>query len=169
MDQATGLLAAGKMPGLQRTEMNGSPALQYYGRLLPASLWLEKTNPVRIAHTSKGLLTHEKFDVTPAFGITTRKDTSILDATHTVFGQVLPDESSTEFLNIVQDLPTYGMTRATSSTSAPTLVDEAASRVFSAQRDFFRSTAKSFGDDRLNKVYEGKFLRRVEVTQVGIA
>jgi hypothetical protein len=49
-----------------------------------------------------------------------------------------------------------------------TIVDDAAELIFNAQREFFRGAAKSFGDTRLSKVYEGKFLRRVEVTQVGI-
>jgi cyclophilin family peptidyl-prolyl cis-trans isomerase len=167
IDQATGLLSSGKISGLQLVELSGSAALQYYGRIVPAALWIDGT-PQRISHSSKGLLTHARFDVTPVFGITTRRDTTQLDGTHTVFGQVLLDESSlsTEFLSIVQDLPTYGGMDATTFDSA--VVDEAASAVFAAQNQFFRSAAKTFGDSRLDKVYEGKFLRRVEVTQVGI-
>jgi cyclophilin family peptidyl-prolyl cis-trans isomerase len=167
IDQATGLLSSGKISGLQRVELSGSGALQYYGRIMPAALWIDGT-PQRISHSAKGLLTHARFDVTPAFGITTRQDTTQLDGTHTVFAQVLLDESSSrEFLSIVQDLPTYGgMDSTTTFDSA--LVEEAASAVFAAQNQFFRSAAKTFGDSRLEKVYEGKFLRRVEVTQVGI-
>ena len=42
-----------------------------------------------------------------------------------------------------------------------------ASSVFTAQRKVFRDAAKTFGDTRLDKVYDGKLLRRVEVTKVG--
>ena len=42
-----------------------------------------------------------------------------------------------------------------------------ASSVFTAQRAVFRDAAKSFGDTRLSKVYDGKLLRRIEVTKVG--
>jgi hypothetical protein len=48
------------------------------------------------------------------------------------------------------------------------VVQDAAQAVFNAQRGFFRGAAKSLGDTRVSKVYEGKLLRRVEVTQVGI-
>jgi hypothetical protein len=40
--------------------------------------------------------------------------------------------------------------------------------VFTAQRKIFRDAAKTFGDSRLEKVYDGKLLRRIEVTQMGL-
>jgi cyclophilin family peptidyl-prolyl cis-trans isomerase len=43
-----------------------------------------------------------------------------------------------------------------------------ASGVFTTQRRIFRDAAKTFGDSRLDKVYEGKLLRRIEVTKVGL-
>lgn len=43
-----------------------------------------------------------------------------------------------------------------------------ASSVFTAQRKIFRGAAKTFGDTRLDKVYDGKLLRRIEVTKVGV-
>lgn len=169
LDQATGLLTAGRIPALEVTSVNGSPALRYGGRLLSSTLWIDQ--PPRISHTARGLLTHRQLEPLPIFGITTRSDTRELDATHTVFGKVLFDESSTEFLNIVRDLPTYSMERPVVSGDSvggdPSLVEESARAVFAAQRQFFRSTAKAFGDTRLDKIYEGKLLRRVEVTRVG--
>jgi cyclophilin family peptidyl-prolyl cis-trans isomerase len=188
LDQDTGLLVGGCIAGLRFSEINGSPALQYNGRLLPARLWLEgqrqqspSTATSVISHTAKGLLTHRILDVTPEFGITTRSDTPELDGTHVVFGKVrLTDKSSgndgAAFLDLVRDLPTYGMDRpstmvASSSDNADgaaMVVDDATSALFNAQRQFFRSAAKSIGDTRIDKVYEGKLLRRVEVTRAGI-
>ena len=43
-----------------------------------------------------------------------------------------------------------------------------ATSVFNAQRDFMRGAAKRLGDDRVNKLYDGKLLRRMEVLQVGL-
>jgi cyclophilin family peptidyl-prolyl cis-trans isomerase len=180
-DQATGLLRGGKISSLEVTDIGGSTAIRYGGRLLPASLWIEgrggsgstKTaTPLapRVTHTAKGLLTHRILDVTPEFSITTRSDTSFLDGSHVVFGQLQNDDVSKEFLNIVQSLPTYQVDPPVPYMQDPnkeTVVDDAAQAVFNAQRDFFRKAAKSLGDTRLEKVYEGKLLRRVEVTQVG--
>jgi hypothetical protein len=82
-----------------------------------------------------------------------------------VFGQVLWDDETLNLFQILQDLPTYSVTR-------PVGYDEfntggAVSAVFNAQRDLFRGAAKTFGDTRLDKIYEGKLLRRMEVIQVG--
>lgn len=182
-DQATGVLMGGTIASLELTELAGSLALRYGGRLLPASLWVESRSGSdggglpRISHSERGLLTHRQLEAKPDFGITTRSDTTMLDRTHTVFGRLLLDESSEEFLNIVSKLPTYGMERPNpindesdlvgASANAPTAVDDAAAAVFKAQRNFFRNTAKTFGDSRLDKLYEGKLLRRVEVTSAG--
>jgi cyclophilin family peptidyl-prolyl cis-trans isomerase len=164
IDQATGLLAGGRIAALEVTTVNGGTALRYGGRLLPASLWVDA--PPRVAHSAKGLLTHRQLEVLPAFGLTTRADSrAVLDASHVVFGKVLLDESATEFLRIVRDLPTYGMERPVDNVDS--VAEETAAAVFAAQRTFFRQTAKALGDSRLEKVYEGKLLRRVEVTRVG--
>jgi cyclophilin family peptidyl-prolyl cis-trans isomerase len=173
-DQATGVLGGGVIPALELTELNGANVLKYGGRLIPASLWLERPGPdgttvQRISHSARGLLTHKLFDVTPSFGITTRSDTSELDSTHTVFGRILLDDSSREFLSIVQDLPTYRQDRPVPSSGETTSVaEDAAQAVYAAQRNFFRRAAQTFGDARVDKVFEGKILRRVEVTQVGL-
>jgi len=169
LDQATGLLAGGRIPALEATMVNGSPALRYGGRLLSSTLWVDP--PPRLTHTMRGLLTHRQLEPLPVFGITTRSDTTVLDSSHTVFGRILWDDDATQFFTIVRDLPTYSMERSVVSADSvgtdPSLMEESARAVFTAQRNFFRSTAKALGDTRLDKVYEGKLLRRVEVTRVG--
>jgi len=151
----------------------------------------------RLSHNvGKGLLTHRNLDVTPTFGITTRSGGGYeLDGSYTVFGKILSDEgtyvsggggggdvedgtstnnSNVSFLSVVQDLPTYSMDRpappndVTLPSEGERAVQEIASAVFSTQREFFRGAAKTFGDSRIDKVYEGKLLRRVEVTKVGL-
>jgi cyclophilin family peptidyl-prolyl cis-trans isomerase len=170
LDQGTGLLLGGYIPSLRLTEVGGSTALQYGSRILPAPLWIDKrgssssssSTTTKLSHSSKGLLTHRTLDATPSFGITTRASPS-LDGTHTVFGQVLWNDETAEFLNVLQELPTYSIER-------PADYDDPAgiaSSVFNAQRDFFRGAAKTLGDTRVDKVYQGKLLRRMEVTQVG--
>lgn len=174
LDQATGVLTAGRIPALEATSVNGSLALRYGGRLLSSTLWVDP--PPRISHQSRGLLTHRMLEPLPIFGITTRTDTTVLDSSHTVFGKVIWDETAQEFFTIIRDLPTYSMDAMRASVGGnddndnggdPSLVEESARAVFAAQRNFFRNTAKAFGDSRLDKVYEGKLLRRVEVTRVG--
>eukprot|EP00545_Synedropsis_sp_CCMP1620_P013685 CAMPEP_0119004684 /NCGR_PEP_ID=MMETSP1176-20130426/1292_1 /TAXON_ID=265551 /ORGANISM="Synedropsis recta cf, Strain CCMP1620" /LENGTH=338 /DNA_ID=CAMNT_0006956419 /DNA_START=35 /DNA_END=1051 /DNA_ORIENTATION=+ len=168
LDQSTGLLVGGYIPSLEVTDFGGSTAIKYGGRVLAAPLWFDDQQTERYSHNSKGLLTHRTLDVGPSFGITTRSATE-LDSTHTVFGQLLLDESSREFLTIVEDLPTYNMERPRGDPRDETALDTVASAVFSSQREIFRSAAKTFGDNRVNKVFPGKLLRRVEVTQVRLA
>lgn len=172
LDQASGLITGGVIPSLEYVDVNQNPALKYSGRLLAAPLWLEKgSNIAKVSHIGKGLLTHRNLNVLPDFQITTRRDNPLtLDRSHTVFGKIIPDESSNEFLEIVQDLPTYTLERPTTMTdpTKESVVDDAAQSIFNAQRGFFRKAAQTFGDTRVSKVYEGKILRRVEVTQVGL-
>lgn len=158
----------GFIPGLEVTSIGGSTALQYGGRILPAPLWLDPTTE-KLSHSCKGLLSHKFLDALPVFGITTRACVE-LDASNLVFGQVLLDESSREFLNKVEDLPTYSMERPKGDPRdvENRAVEDVASSIFNSQREFFRGAAKTFGDSRAAKVYEGKLLRRVEVTQVGM-
>lgn len=162
--------------------------MKYAGRVLPAKLWLENQSgdgSPTLSHTIAGLLTHRNLDLTPSFGITTRGGTlsssSTLDATHTIFGCILEDQNG--FLEKIVDLPVLtdtGMVSMTTkgndgdpanSGSSPASVNmgasSLASSVFTAQRKVFRDAAKTFGDTRLDKVYDGKLLRRVEVTKVG--
>lgn len=116
-----------------------------------------------------------------------------LDASHTIFGCVLEDTSG--FLDKVVDVPALTdagiVTQTTTvvkneipptmtSSHLPVLVSKEvsqqqrdefetlASGIFRAQRRLFRDAAKTFGDSRLDKVYEGKLLRRIEVTKVGL-
>lgn len=184
IDQSTGLVSGGYISGLQVNDFNGASVIKYRGRLIPATLWIEKpsssTSSTKLSHTSPLLLTHKLLDLTPSFSITTRSNTE-LDNTHVVFGTILPsnnndDEQSSskiEFLQVLKSIPTYSLNRPTTgiiSNAQTVSVGEAAlaSKVFTAQKDFFRGAAKSFGDTRIDNVYEGKFLRRIEVTKVGI-
>mmetsp|Transcript_102179 Transcript_102179/g.286401 ORF Transcript_102179/g.286401 Transcript_102179/m.286401 type:complete len:315 (+) Transcript_102179:25-969(+) len=167
LDQETGLLQGGYVPSLRVTDIGGSTAITYGSRVMPATLWIDKApsnGSGKLSHSTKGLLTHKTLDATPAFGITTRSAPQ-LDATHTVFGQVMWDDSTLEWFRNVEDIPTYSIDR-------PSGFDDfesggVATSVFNAQREFFRGAAKSVGDTRVNKLYEGKLLRRTEVMQVG--
>ena len=169
LDSSTGLLI-GMIPGLDISTLGGGSALEYGGKVLPAKLWLEdnKDATQQLSHNAKGLLTHRNLDVTPNFGITTRS-TSTLDPSHTIFGMILEDR--TNFMDRIVDLPVLTDTgRVSKTTNEPSGGDvgSLASSVFTAQRAVFRDAAKTFGDTRLDKVYDGKLLRRVEVTKVGI-
>jgi len=147
-----------------------------------------------VALPEGGLLTHRNLDASPTFGITTSRGGAggykDLDRSHTVFGQVLvaEDVGSKAFLDRVAELPTYSNDRPSSQSItgdgtngliiggdgsdtnnvASMVVEEAASAVFSLQNKVFRKAAKSFGDTRLDNVYAGKILRRVEVTNVSV-
>lgn len=188
--QSNGLLIGGTIPGLHLTTLNGASALEYRGRISAASLWIDKFSQSqetrkKISHSRSGLLTHRNFDVLPNFGITTREAME-LDGSHTVFGELIPTESSNAFLRRIVDLPTYSNTKSMSLGTNPSntgntinameggqnsnnrAVEEAASSFYSFQKDLFRSAAKTFGDTRLDNIYEGKILRRVEVTSVNV-
>lgn len=178
LDQSTGLLTGGYIPGLHLTSFAGSSALEYGGRITPSKLWADNFQDLgqKLSHSRAGLLTHRNLEVLPNFGITTRSSPE-LDGSYTVFGTVLPTESSNAFLSRCLDLPTYSLDRPSamslgqdsSSSSAAAqnrAVEEVASSIYSFQKDLFRSAAKTFGDTRLDNVYEGKILRRVEVTSV---
>ncbi|CAJ1962987.1 unnamed protein product [Cylindrotheca closterium] len=169
LNQETGLLAGGYIPSLRVSDIGGSTALTYGSRVLPAPLWIEKSSPsittTKLSHNAKGLLTHKTLDVTPTFGITTRPEPS-LDATHTIFGQVLWDDSTVSLFRDFEDIPTYALERPAGYDDFNT--GGLATSVYNAQKDFFRGAAKSFGDTRVSKLYEGKLLRRVEVLQAGI-
>ena len=165
LDQDSGLLQGGNIPSLRVKDVGGSTAITYGARVLPANLWFERDkNLPRISHSTKGLLTHKTLDVTPSFGITTRASPG-LDATHTVFGQVLWDEATLQWFQVLQDLPTYSMERPSTYEETGGMV---ATSVFNAQRELFRGVAKTMGDTRVDKVYQGKLLRRMEVTQVAL-
>jgi cyclophilin family peptidyl-prolyl cis-trans isomerase len=167
LDQETGLLQGGNIPSLRVKDIGGSTAITYGSRVLPANLWIDrKSSPdvKKLSHSTKGLLTHKSLDATPSFGITTRASPS-LDATHTIFGQVIWDEPTLQWFRDLQDLPTYALEARPGDDVINT--GGVAASVFNAQRGFFRGAAKSLGDTRVDGVYEGKLLRRMEVTQVG--
>ncbi|KAL7499217.1 hypothetical protein ACHAWT_006811 [Skeletonema menzelii] len=174
LDTETGLLIGG-ISGLDVTTLAGGNVLQYKGKVIPAKLWLENTKKEEdttkavLRHDRKGLLTHRNLDLTPSFGITTRGSSTSLDSSHTVFGKVLEDNDG--FLEKVIDIPAMTSDGLVSKTSnEPVNVGGAnavTSSLFTAQRRVFRDAAKTFGDTRLDRLPDGKLLRRIEVTQVG--
>ncbi len=174
LDTESGLLIGG-ISGLDVTTLAGGNVLQYKGKVIPAKLWLENmkkeedTSKAILSHDRKGLLTHRNLDLTPSFGVTTRGSSSSLDSTHTVFGCVLEDNDG--FLQKVIDIPAMTSDGLVSKTSnEPVNVgggSAVASSLFTAQRRVFRDAAKTFGDSRLDRLPDGKLLRRIEVTQVG--
>ncbi|VEU39381.1 unnamed protein product [Pseudo-nitzschia multistriata] len=165
LDQGTGLLMGGNISSLKTKDVAGSTALTYGSRILPADLWIEnKQGTERLSHSVKGLLTHRNLDPLPNFGITTRPQPS-LDATHTIFGQIMWDSDTLKFFRELEDIPTYSVDRPAEYDDFGT--GAVAKNVFNAQRDFFRGAAKTMGDDRVGKLYDGKLLRRIEVLRVG--
>lgn len=174
LDSESGLLIGG-ISGLDVTTLAGGNVLEYKGRVIPAKLWLENTKKEDdttrsiLRHDRKGLLTHRNLDLTPSFGVTTRSSSSSLDSSHTVFGCVLEDTNG--FLQKVIDIPAMTSDGIVSKTSnEPVNVgggNAVASSLFTAQRRVFRDAAKTFGDSRLDRLPDGKLLRRIEVTQVG--
>jgi cyclophilin family peptidyl-prolyl cis-trans isomerase len=164
LDQGTGLLMAGYISSLKAKDVAGSTALTYGNRVLPADLWIDKQSTDRCSHSTKGLLTHKNLDPLPNFGITTRSQPS-LDTTHTVFGQILWDSDTLNFFRDLEEIPTYSVERPSGYDDFGT--GAVAKTVFDAQRNLFRGAAKSIGDDRVAKLYDGKLMRRMEVLQVG--
>ena len=74
-------------------------------------------------------------------------------------------EDTLKFFRDLEDIPTYSVERPAGYDDFNT--GTVAKTVFNAQREFFRGAAKSFGDDRVDKLYDGKLLRRMEVLKVG--
>lgn len=112
----------------------------------------------KIKHDKEFLLTHRNLDVTPKFGITTMASAA-LDNTNTVFGELL---GGFDFVRRCEFIQKYSV--STSTEEPGSLKDE----VFTMQKEFFRGLAKGVGDSRLGELYEGKFLRKVDVTRVGL-
>jgi cyclophilin family peptidyl-prolyl cis-trans isomerase len=174
LEQSTGLLKGGYIPSMNVKEIGGSTAITYGSRVFPATLWIDQQSSSttipngKLSHTTKGLLTHKTLDPLPTFGITTRACPE-LDTTHTIFGQILWDEATLEWFENLQDIPTYRVDRPSeySDRMGGVVPATTTTAVFNAQRQFFRGAAKSVGDTRVSKLYEGKLLRRTEVMQVG--
>ena len=178
LDEASGLVSCGKIPGLEETSFNGAAAIRYRERIISPSLWVEdKTrdatskNDSNLPHSMKGLLTHRKLDISPSFGITTYSDSRQLDGNYQVFGRVISDDDSKEFFTRLAILPKYTFERPPSGNSEDknsVISQKVAAEIFEKQKKFFRNAAKAVGDSRIDNIYEGKFLRRVDVTQAGI-
>jgi len=177
LDEGTGLISFGNIPGLDISSINGATGIRYRQRILSAPLWIEsrdkKDENSNINHIEKGLLTHRNLDLSPQFYITTYADSRELDGTHTVFGRVLSDEEgqSFEFFDRCSRLPRYSLDRPKTIqnrvSNDQSITEKIAADIFQKQKNFFRGAAKAAGDTRIDSIYEGKFLRRVDVTQVG--
>lgn len=179
-DQATGLLGGGVIPGLHVESFNGASVLEYKGHITAGQLWLDDiSSTAKLSHNRPGLLTHKNYDLLPNFGITTRSALE-LNTDYTVFGILTNDSQnallneknkSEDFLERCIDLPTYGYNRPGASiikddNPNSLALGELADGIYSFQSDLFRKTARSLRDSRLDYIFEGKLLRRVEVTRV---
>lgn len=152
-----GLLLGGNIKGLESTSFNGQSVLKYGGRIVTPSLWLNPSDLPRIPHDKGCLLTHRDLELAPTFGITTKASLG-LNPTHTVFGEVLEGD---EFVRKTEFLPTYSVSTSTSEEPG-----SLASEVFTSQKNLFRGVAKGLGDTRIDSLYEGKLLRKVDVSSV---
>jgi len=177
LDEGTGLITFGNLPGLDISNLNGATGIRYRQRILSAPLWIESRDKQddnnKINHIEKGLLTHRNLDLSPQFYITTYADSRELDGTHTVFGRVLSDEQgeSLEFFDRCSRLPRYSLDRPKTLqnkvSNDQSITEKVAADIFQKQKNFFRGAARAAGDTRIDSIYEGKYLRRVDVTQVG--
>uniref|UniRef100_A0A7S1FPN0 PPIase cyclophilin-type domain-containing protein n=1 Tax=Corethron hystrix TaxID=216773 RepID=A0A7S1FPN0_9STRA len=174
-DDAQGILYGGTIPGLSVENFAGSSALRYGNRIIPSKLWLENQRSESTLISGllpAGMLVHRSLDVMPSFGITVRPTTvrnnKLLASSDEaiVFGQVILDEDGKQFLARVSSLPTYSVDRPMYP-GENDLRRGVATNVYNGQRDFMRGFANAIGDIRVTKVYNGKLLRRVEVTEVG--
>jgi len=173
-DDALGILEGGSISGLSAESFGGAPALRYGQRILPANLWLEKNGAAAEGELSgtcpPGMLVHRTLDVLPTFGVTVRpttvRDGKIVGSRDEtiVFGRVTIDGDAENFFSAASALPTYSVEKPTYSDEGG-ITQTVAANVFNNQRDFMRNFAGAIGDTRLSKVYNGKLLRRVEVTE----
>jgi len=169
-DDALGILEGGSISGLSAESFGGAPALRYGRRLIPATLWLEKNGNNMSGTCPPGMLVHRTLDVLPTFGVTVRpttvRDGKIVGSRDEtiVFGRVTIDGDAENFFSAASALPTYSVERPTYSDEGG-ITQTVAANVFNNQRDFMRNFAGAIGDTRLSKVYNGKLLRRVEVTE----
>jgi len=150
-------LIAGVIPGLTVAKFGGGIGLEYGGSIKPVKSWVEEARDrkaKRLRHDRPFLLSHNDDDVTPTFSITTMRNPS-LDFTNTVFGVVLDDKGK-EVIQHILSVPTY-------SAQARGSVVPGGEALFDKQNEFFLGLAKSLGDTRVGKAFEGKLLRRVEV------
>ena len=106
-------------------------------------------------------------DASPSFGITTRAMDSAEDflEKYRVFGRIVPNANAVEFLDKVQEVPTF-------SSSAAQLQQQRIGGMPPIGSEFIRKLATSSlslggSDSGANeKEYDGKLLRRVEVFRV---
>jgi len=146
------LLEGGRLGDLQLVTLAGTETLQYAGRVVPNSMSKMALDDNDLRHNRRGLLTHRRLEATGEFGITLGPNVA-LDDTHVIFGEVLQGR---EFLDEVEGVPVLQ-----DAVDGP--LGAAGSEWLRAQKRGFRALARLIGDDRVNKVYENKLLRRVDV------
>jgi len=147
-------IEGGRINGLSTTQVAGQETFQWNGRVVPLAPILE-TNSLR--HDRKFLLSHRKFNPGPEFDITL-SSTPELDASNTVFGEVIAGE---EYVQEIVKLP-FVTGKSLDPEGSP------ADSWWKAQREFFRNVAKVSGDTRVTNTFPGKLLRRVEITKCGL-
>lgn len=148
------LLEGGRISGLKQTRFAGNLEWEFLGRLLPDLRPVLEVND--LMHDRRGLLTRDRFESGPAFGITLGAQPS-LDGSREVIGQV---EGGLELLDLIEGLPFV----TGKSLDEP---GSAADEVFKAQKALFTGLSKAVGDDRAED-RTGKLLRRVEITGCGV-
>ncbi|GMH60637.1 hypothetical protein TrST_g7541 [Triparma strigata] len=158
LDPVTGSVEGGRIKGLEVANFNNQAVLNYGGQIVKSELWLEDGSKEKFKHDREFLITHRDLDVSPKFGITTTASAA-LDGTNTVFGELL---EGFDFVRRCEFIQKYSV--STSTEEPGSLKDE----VFTMQKEFFRGLAKGVGDSRLDELYEGKFLRKVDVTRCGL-
>lgn len=148
------LLEGGRIAGLKQTEFAGALEWEYMSRLLPQLRPVLEAND--LTHTSRGLLTRERFNAGgPEFGLTLGAAPS-LDNSHEIIGEVV---DGLELLVTIEGMPFI-----TGKSIDPP--GSAKATVFSAQKALFSSISKGVGDSRAED-RTGKLLRRVEIVACG--
>lgn len=146
-----GVLLGGRIAGVRSVQLFGSPAMQYGERVLPSVAF--ETNGLK--HDRRGLLTRSLAGGFPEFGITLGPTPALDDGAHVVFGAV-SGAGSEALLRELEALPV--LTERSTSTGL-------ADAWFVSQKKLFTEVANTVGDTRALKVYPGRLLRRVSVTQ----
>ena len=146
-----GVVTGGFIKGLTLENLNGASVLNYKGNIYKSSLWLDSQKS--IPHDRFGLLTHRNLSVEPTFQLTTTKNLS-LDTTSTAFGTILKGE---EVIRKIEFMPTYSVNDSAIENT-----------IFNQQATVFRKFAKTMGDTRLDNTFDGKLLRKIEVTKCGL-
>lgn len=140
----------------EKIDSKGNTLLMYNKR----QVYTVPDKPERndLTHQGAGLLTRSRYASDPSFGITL-ESAPRRDRDSIVFGRIIDEESTANWLSILRSIPTYS-DRSTEKEGS--LADE----VFQAQRRFFRDMAIANKDTRAVD-RTGLLLRRVQVVRCG--